>query len=111
MDALQVFVQGFGTQVAEKRIVEVLEDHGFAVLDRSTEGGGQIETHICEVAFLHNDGDIGSLRAAVLAVSPAKTDIRFSSFFSASLTPGMTLTAKAGICCCNCSKIANGGSI
>src|SRR5690348_8319082 len=82
--ALQVFVRGFETQTAGERIVKVLKNYGFSILEcfdgESDDGGGVIETNICEAAFLDNDGDLQPLRETVFAVAPPGTFIQYRSY-------------------------------
>lgn len=81
---LQVFVRGCETQVAGERIVGVLEDYGFTVLERfdgqADSRGGLIETDIRDVALLDGEGDIEQLRVAVFALSPPGTFIQYRTF-------------------------------
>ena len=82
--ALQVFVRGFETQAAGERIVKVLKNYGFSILEcfdgESDDGGGVIETNICEAAFLDNNGDLNPLQETVFAVAPPGTFLQYRSY-------------------------------
>lgn len=83
-DALQVFIRGFETQESGERIIDVLENYGFTVLERfdgqSDSRGGLIETDIRHVDFLDGGDDLDALTEAVFAVSPPGTFIQYRAF-------------------------------